>query len=93
MLGGFFLTASGVAGEIVGTGLTTTGIGSLIGVPAVVVSAGLVASGAGGIAGPPVGGGGGGGPAGRKGSTEAVRLAEFQGSIEAAIRGLRVEGA
>jgi hypothetical protein len=36
MLGGFFLTASGLTGEIIGTGLTTTGIGSLIGVPAMV---------------------------------------------------------
>jgi hypothetical protein len=47
MLGGFFLTASGLTGEIIGTGLTTTGIGSLIGVPAMAVSLGLVTSGAG----------------------------------------------
>src|SRR5262249_35029265 len=45
MLGGFFLTASGLTGEIIGTGVTTTGIGSLIGVPAMVVSAGLVTGG------------------------------------------------
>jgi hypothetical protein len=50
MLGGFFLTASGVTGEIVGTGLTTTGIGAAVGVPAIVVSTGLVASGAGNMA-------------------------------------------
>jgi len=50
MLGGLFLTISGLTGELVGTGLSTTGIGALIGVPAVVVSAGLVTSGIGSMA-------------------------------------------
>jgi RHS repeat-associated protein len=50
MLGGFFLTASGLTGEIIGTGLTTTGIGSVLGVPAMAVSLGLVTSGAGNMA-------------------------------------------
>jgi hypothetical protein len=43
--GGLSLTVSGLTGEIVGTGLTVSGIGSWLGVPAIVVSAGLVTSG------------------------------------------------
>jgi hypothetical protein len=72
MLGGFFLTASGVAGEIVGTGLTTTGIGSLIGVPAMAVSAGLVASGTGNMA------------AGLRGFSEALMSSGSGGGEQAA---------
>src|SRR6185503_20571025 len=50
MVGGLFLTLSGITGEIIGTGLTTTGIGALLGVPAMAVSAGLVTSGMGSMA-------------------------------------------
>jgi hypothetical protein len=76
MLGGFILTASGVSGEIIGTGLTSTGIGSLIGVPAMVVSAGLVTSGAGNMA------------AGLKGFADALMSKGSGGGEQAAGGGL-----
>src|SRR6185503_13855115 len=47
MVGGLFLTLGGITGELIGTGLTTTGIGALLGAPAMAVSAGLVTSGIG----------------------------------------------
>ena len=50
MVGGLFLTLGGITGELIGTGLTTTGIGALLGVPAMAVSAGLVTSGMGSMA-------------------------------------------
>ena len=50
MLGGAWLTMGGIGGELIGTGLTTTGLGALIGVPAMAVSAGLVTGGVGNMA-------------------------------------------
>jgi hypothetical protein len=50
MFGGAWLTIGGIGGEHIGAGLTTTGLGALIGVPAMAVSAGLVAGGMGNMA-------------------------------------------
>jgi hypothetical protein len=50
MFGGAWLTIGGIGGELIGAGLTTTGLGALIGVPAMAVSAGLVAGGMGNMA-------------------------------------------
>jgi len=45
IVGGMFLIASGLTGEIIGTGLTMSGIGSVVGLPAMAVSATLVTAG------------------------------------------------
>src|SRR6185503_12986183 len=50
MVGGFVAMIGGVSGEIIGTGLTSTGVGSLLGVPAIAVSTVVVVGGVGNMA-------------------------------------------
>jgi hypothetical protein len=46
MVGGLLCLIGGLGGEVFGTGLSVTGVGAAVGVPAIVVSTGLVVGGA-----------------------------------------------
>ncbi|MEO7330814.1 MAG: HNH endonuclease, partial [Minicystis sp.] len=50
IVGGFFATTGGLAGEVLGGMASATGLGALIGVPAMVVSAAVVTGGVGNMA-------------------------------------------